>query len=350
MTESIVAFILFALVVPLAVLPWVHRQYRRFGRLRGWSALVAAAGVLYGCGLVAFTLFPLPVVGPDFCTGRRFSDSWQLQLFASLDDILRDGSPALWQVLLNVVLFLPMGFLLRYRFGRGLFTSVAVGVLVSTSVEFVQGSAVLGLYPCPYRLADVDDILTNTTGTAVGWLLAIPLARLLPPANAEHDPDLAPPGLPRRGLAFAGDLLVFELTQFAILVVLALSGDTTRALTESPRFTTLLSAVTLTFYTLVVPLLRADRATPGQVVFHLALQRVNGGPAPWYAVVVRFVVWWVPVLVLSFGWVLLLAAALVLAAWLRRDRRSLLGLLSHTRTTTRAAARTTPHPTPDHSH
>ncbi|MEV0675653.1 VanZ family protein [Actinosynnema sp. NPDC050436] len=347
MTESIVALILFALVVPLAVLPWVHRQYRRFGRLRGWSAVVAAAGVLYGCGLVAFTLFPLPVVTPDFCAGRRFSDSWQLHPLASLDDILRDGSPALWQVLLNVVLFVPMGFLLRYRFGRGPVTSAVVGVLVSASVELVQGTAVLGLYPCPYRLADVDDVLTNTTGTVVGWLVAIPLARVLPPANAEHDPDLAPPGLPRRGLAFAGDLLVFELTQFAILVVMALSGGATRELAESPRFTALLSAGTLTFYTLVVPLLRTDRATPGQVVFHLALRRVGGGRAPWYAVLIRFAVWWLPVLALSFGWVALLTAVIAVPALLRRDRRSLLGLLSHTQTTTKAAARAgTDLPTP----
>ncbi|MEU4804266.1 VanZ family protein [Actinosynnema sp. NPDC023587] len=350
MTESIVAIVLFALVVPLAVLPWVHRQYRRFGRLRGWSALVAAAGVLYGCGLVAFTLFPLPVVTPDFCAGRRFADSWQLQPLASLDDILRDGSPALWQVLLNVLLFVPLGFLLRYRFRRGFVTSVAVGVLVSASVELVQGTAVLGLYPCPYRLADVDDVLTNTTGTAVGWLVALPLARLLPSANPEHGPDTAPPGLPRRGLAFAGDLLVFELTQFTVLVVLALSGDASRTLAESPRFTTLLSAATLTFSTLVVPLLRADRATPGQVVFHLALQRVGGGPAPWHAVVVRFVVWWLPVLFLSFAWVLLLAAAIALTAWLHRDRRSLLGLLSRTSTTTRASLRAaTSHPEPGRS-
>jgi uncharacterized RDD family membrane protein YckC len=91
--------------------------------------------------------------------------------------------------------------------------------------------------------------------------------------------------------------------------------------------------------TVVVPLLRVDRATPGQVAFDLALVDARtGGTAPARAVVLRFVGWWLPVVLListGHGGVVFFAAVVVgLAARSRADRRSLLGLISTTDTTT----------------
>ncbi|CAL9413786.1 hypothetical protein SUDANB95_01700 [Actinosynnema sp. ALI-1.44] len=332
-SESIIAVLLFALVVPLVALPWVAWQYRRVGRLRGWSAFVAAAGILYGCGLVAFTLFPLPTITPDFCGDRALHDYWQTTPFESLDDIARDGRAALAQVLLNVVLFVPLGFLLRYRFAQGLAAATLIGLATSLAVETIQGTAVLGLYPCPYRLADVDDLMTNTAGTVVGWLVARAVHRALPRAVPDPVADLDPPGLARRGFAFAGDLLVIWLVQGAIRVTVGLAGSLDVA--TSRWFGVVVVVFVVGVCTLAVPLARADRATPGQIAFHLA---VEGDRT---AVLRRFAVWWLPVLaLLAFDradLVLLLAAVVGIAARLRHDRRSLVGLASRTRTTTRSA-------------
>ena len=62
----IVAVLLFALLVPLLVLPWIHAQYERHGRLTGWTAVLSATEVFYLCALVVavFTL-PLVALGPD---------------------------------------------------------------------------------------------------------------------------------------------------------------------------------------------------------------------------------------------------------------------------------------------
>ncbi|MFE9750591.1 VanZ family protein [Saccharothrix saharensis] len=353
MSESIITLVLFALVVPVAVLPWVHWQYRRRGRLSGWAAVVAAGSALYGCGLVAFTLFPLPDVTGGFCESRALRDYWQTRPFASLDDIAAAGysptSPEFLQVALNVVLFVPLGFLLRYRFGRGVVSATAIGLLVSLAVETTQGTAVFGLYPCPYRVADVDDLMTNTAGAVLGWLLARWVGRLLPPAVPEPVPDTGRPGLPRRGFAFAGDLLTLTLVQFACRVVLVLIGEGTGTpgLTElaaSDWFGAALGVLVPVVATVVVPLLRADRATPGQIAFHLALADARtGGRAPARAVVLRFVFWWLPVLLListGHGGVVFFAALVVgLAARSRTDRRSLLGLISTTNTTTTSVLR-----------
>ncbi|MCC8249963.1 VanZ family protein [Saccharothrix luteola] len=349
LSESIITLVLFALLVPVAVLPWVHWQYRRRGRLRGWSAVVAAASALYGCALVAFTLFPLPVVTDGFCTGRSPRAYWQPRPFASLDDIAAAGysptSPAFLQVALNVALFVPLGFLLCYRFRRGAVVATAIGLLVSLAVETTQGTAVFGLYPCPYRVADVDDLMTNTAGTLAGWLLARWVGRLLPAAVPEPVADTGPPGLVRRGLAFAGDLLTLSLAQFACRVVLVLVGEGTGTsgltrLAVSDWFSAALGVLVPVIATVVVPLLRADRATPGQVAFNLALADARtGGTAPARAVLLRFAFWWLPVLLLisaGHGGIVFFAAVVVgLAARSRADRRSLLGLISTTTTTTR---------------
>lgn len=351
MSESIITLVLFALLVPVAVLPWVHRQYRRHGRLRGWSAVVAVASALYGCALVAFTLFPLPDVTGEFCTSRSLRAYWQPRPFASLDDIAAAGysptSPAFLQVALNVALFVPLGFLLCYRFRRGVVAATAIGLLVSLAVETTQGTAVFGLYPCPYRVADVDDLMTNTAGAVVGWLLARWVGRRLPAAVPEPVADTGPPGLVRRGLAFAGDLLTLSLAQFACRAVLVLVGEGTGTpgltrLAVSDRFGAALGVLVPVVATVVVPLLRADRATPGQVAFNLALADARtGGTAPARAVVLRFVLWWLPVLLLisagHSGFVFFAAVVLGLAARSRSDRRSLLGLISTTTTITTAA-------------
>ena len=69
-------------------------------------------------------------------------------------------------MILNAVMFAPLGFLLpayfeRYRhWGR----TLAAGFLTSLTVELIQ------LFT--FRATDVDDLIMNTLGTVVGFLLA----------------------------------------------------------------------------------------------------------------------------------------------------------------------------------
>ena len=69
-------------------------------------------------------------------------------------------------MVLNMVMFAPLGFLLpayfeRYRhWGR----TLAAGFLTSLTVELIQ------LFT--FRATDVDDLIMNTLGTVVGFLLA----------------------------------------------------------------------------------------------------------------------------------------------------------------------------------
>ncbi len=180
--EAYYAFAFFGLLAALLLAPWVHLQYRRFGRFRGWPAVVSALVVLYGCSLLAFTMFPTPRETPGYCASHAGRSYWQLTPFASLDDVVAYSgthaflqtltSGVVLQVLMNVLFFVPLGFLLRYRFGVGWWRAIAISLGVSLAIELTQGTGIWGLAECPYRLADVDDLMTNTLGGALGWLLA----------------------------------------------------------------------------------------------------------------------------------------------------------------------------------
>ncbi|MFF5076616.1 VanZ family protein [Actinoplanes sp. NPDC000266] len=326
--DSLIAVVLFALLLPLLALPWIHRQYRRYGRLTGWSAVLAASEVLYLCGLLAFTLFPLPDETAAYCASRTTADFLNLN---PLDDLVATRA-GVAQLLLNVALFVPFGFLARYRFRRSLLVAGLAGLATSLLIEITQGTAAFGLFACPYRVADTGDLITNTGGAVLGWLIAALAGRLLPDPHPAPSPDVAQPGLLRRGLAVGADLLIGFLATATVLAVLTLTG----AADPGPAWVTTVALISYAVTTLLVPLRRRDHATLGQATLFLA-------PDSARAVWPRFLLWWLPVALLQAGgrfpvvlWAMLVIGVL---ARLRRDRRSVLELVSRTTTTTRKVRR-----------
>ncbi|MGX6508470.1 VanZ family protein [Rhodococcus sp. SJ-2] len=127
------------------------------------------------------------------------------------------------QLALNVLLFVPLGFFLRTLGGRGMVTAGAVGLGLSAFIEFTQLTGVWGLYPCAYRVFDVDDLLTNTVGAIAGSMVALLVPRRLRGAAENDAPGLPRPVTkPRRLLAMVCDLVGY-------LVVTAVMGTAVQA-------------------------------------------------------------------------------------------------------------------------
>ncbi|MFI6811506.1 VanZ family protein [Nonomuraea sp. NPDC050328] len=349
-TNLAIALIMAPFFIVLGALPFVAGQYRRFGRVGGWSGLVAAAMVLYACAVVAFTLFPLPEISDpvEFCRARQQLAHPQLRPLASLDDIVRAATPALrkqafQQVFFNFVLFVPLGFFLRYRYRRGFWLTVLAGFVLSLTVELTQLTGDWGLYPCAYRLFDVDDLITNTGGAAIGWLLAVPLAKVLPSAWPRPSADLGPPGVTRRVLGDLLDFAVWWFTATTAWIVLAIWQQLTAHAWAEFWSDVVLYAIGLLLL-LVLPLVRRDRSGPGRAALHLAVVDARTGrPASRGAVLGRFLIFPLPFVVLSALEsplsVLGLAVAHLVVVLARRDRRSIAGLATGTTTATRAAVR-----------
>ena len=77
-------------------------------------------------------------------------------------------------VLLNIALFIPLGIGLA-GLRRSLPFTIAAAFLLSFSIELLQYTVIVG------RDATLSDLLTNTAGGAVGWVLAGSAGRLLAP-------------------------------------------------------------------------------------------------------------------------------------------------------------------------
>ncbi|MGI6254603.1 MAG: VanZ family protein [Acutalibacter sp.] len=88
------------------------------------------------------------------------------------------------QFVFNIALLMPLGFYLRYYFRRKLVPTLLISLGVSLFFELTQLSGLYGIYPRAYRLFDVDDLLCNTLGGVLGYLITGPLIKLLPSREA----------------------------------------------------------------------------------------------------------------------------------------------------------------------
>ncbi len=189
---ALAAILLGVLAGMLLFVPFVAVQYRRAGRLTPWQSLLWAGFVVYALALWTYTLLPLPDTAAIRCLPV------QVRPFAFIDDVLAHpaGSvgqivrnPAVMQVALNVVLFVPLGFFLRSIWRRGLLVTTLAGLAISLVIETTQRTGGWGIYPCAYRLFDVDDLIANTTGALLGGLLSLALN----PWLARRDGRATPP-------------------------------------------------------------------------------------------------------------------------------------------------------------
>jgi glycopeptide antibiotics resistance protein len=165
-----------ALFLPFAVV-----SYRRRGRLSFGRTVVWAGSLVYFLALWTFTLLPFPDPGQVTCMTKNtvpFEFIHDIAQFDHSSVLALAHNPALLQWVYNVVLFVPLGFILRLLWRRGAVFTTALGLGLSAFIEFTQLTGVWGLYPCAYRVFDVDDLMANTLGALIGGVLSFPLGRL----------------------------------------------------------------------------------------------------------------------------------------------------------------------------
>ncbi|MBD8063601.1 VanZ family protein [Actinomycetaceae bacterium Sa1BUA1] len=264
---------------------FVALSYRRRGSFSVPRAIAWAAALVYFWAIWTYTLLPLPDPAAIRCMPTNLDplafldeigaavDRAQGRPLAALTD------PAVMQITLNVLLFVPLGFFARLLGGRGVAVAAVGGLATSAVVELTQLTGVWGLYPCAYRVFDVDDLLTNTTGAVLGSVLAFVVPRRHWGRNSVVAPEAPRPvTVPRRLLAMVSDWLAFTLVGAgAAIVVQALLLyvlDDRPAALEGHISTTVGVVVPLLVW-LVVTL--ATGRTVGDIAVRL---RYTGSPLP----------------------------------------------------------------------
>lgn len=226
------ALLLGSVLVVLLLVPWVAVQYRRRGSLGFGPTVIAIATVIYGLAIVTYTMLPLPDDVTALCAAGGAGRQWHLGQF--LTDIADGGgwslrNPAVLQVVFNVLLFVPLGMLVRYVLLRGrpvagIAAAVVVGLAVSALIETTQLTGNWFLYPCSYRVFDVDDLLANTTGALIGGIIA-PLLALVPgQRQVARSDEPRPVRAPRRLLGMFCDVLTGWLMGWIAAVAVNVAG------------------------------------------------------------------------------------------------------------------------------
>lgn len=218
------AFGAFPFAALLFTLPFLVVQYRRHGYVNKVRAFVLYLFLLYLMNALFLVMLPLPASRHNL----PLSDgAVQLIPFHFIQDILKEtavipGEPSTYwrvlkeraflQVIFNVALTVPFGMLIRYYFRSGPMVSLLLSFLLSLWIEVTQLTGIYGIYDHPYRVFDVDDLMTNTLGGMAGFLLAVWLSRYLPRIEQlDRGVDLATKRVTytRRGLALLFDTILW---------------------------------------------------------------------------------------------------------------------------------------------
>lgn len=283
--------VVLGVVIGLALfVPFVTISYRRRGGLSLGRFVLWAAALVYFLAIWTYTLLPLPSVADLTCANSN------LNPFEFVNDIrnaiARPGNtltdPAVLQLGLNVLLFMPLGFFVRVLGGRGVVTALLIGLGVSLFIETTQITGVWGMYPCAYRVFDVDDVMTNTTGAAIGALLS-----LIVPDRYRGMARLKDAGVPRpvtkgrRLLAMLCDALIFAFASAVVAIgthvwMSYVADDSSNALDSGP----IVLATPLVPATLWLVIIISTGRSVGDLAVQLCY---SGGPLP--VTLARFLRW-----------------------------------------------------------
>ena len=152
-----------AVVLAAVVLGTVWLIYRKNDRPFPWKK---AFLILVLIGWLVLTLFVTLLRGE----GNGFRE-WNFHLFLAWKEAWSQFTLKVWlNVLLNIALFMPLGFLLpllAQKFKNGL-VMLITGFGSSLLIELTQLALGRGMF-------DVDDLFTNTLGAMLGWALIMVL-------------------------------------------------------------------------------------------------------------------------------------------------------------------------------
>ncbi|GGE66433.1 VanZ family protein [Priestia taiwanensis] len=214
------AIITFPVIALALLIPFLIFQYRKYGYINKLRSVILYSLLFYSIVAFYLVILPLPKVIDTCSIQRAGTVHYQLQPFTFVQQVFLEtnfswSNPATYlgllkeraflQAAFNSILLLPLGVYLRYYFGRGFMQTVFITFLASLFFEVTQATALYGTYTCPYRLFDVDDLLLNTFGGAVGYWIAPVFTYFLPEANqldAKVNLATKPVGYVRRLISF----------------------------------------------------------------------------------------------------------------------------------------------------
>lgn len=185
------AIFVFPFIALLFTIPFILRQYHKYGSINPFRVLIVYSFILYMLCIYFLVILPLPkreevIYKPDMI---------KLIPFGFIGDIIKESSlvlndpktyltalkePCFYTVIFNIFMTIPFGMYLRYYFKSSFKKTTFLSFLLSLFFETTQITGLYFIYPYPYRVFDVDDLIMNTLGGMIGYFLMGGIDNFLP--------------------------------------------------------------------------------------------------------------------------------------------------------------------------
>lgn len=280
------AFMSFPVAALLFSLPFLIVQYRRYGYINKVRALVLYLLLLYLLNALFLVLLPMPDSRHNAAPAGGVIQPVPLQF---VQDILRNTElsredpssylsvlrePDFLLAAFNIALTVPFGLFLGYYLRTRWVVCILLSFALSLLFEITQITGIYGFFDHPYRIFDVDDLITNTFGGIIGFRIALWISGLLPrieQLDSKEDLSAKKVTYTRRGLACLLDAVLW------VSIVLLLN-----LLSLKVSFW----AVSVLYF-LFIPLFTKGR-TPGKWIVRIRLKAADGGSVKLWMVWVRY--------------------------------------------------------------
>ena len=291
---SLQAVILFPFVVAIFTLPYIAYNYHKYGSVISLKVVIVYSFIFYILCMYCLVILPLP--SPEKAATLH-SHKMQLEPFLFIKDILQRSDiikdqPKTWLSvvlnkaflvnILNLFLALPFGMYLRYYFKRSFIETIVLSFLLSLFFEITQLTGLYFAYSGSYRLFDVDDLIVNTSGGVLGFLLMGTFMKFLP-SRDELDEISYKKGmevsLTRRFISFFFDMAFIAFLTFICEILI-------------PEFALLFSfEASILFYFSVFPILFKGR-TLGKFITSTAIVSLNEELPAFYSYFLRYILFY----------------------------------------------------------
>ncbi|TCZ77728.1 permease [Paenibacillus albiflavus] len=231
------AFITFPIAAFFLTMPFLIFQYRKYSYINWIRASVLYSMLLFIMTAYYLVILPLPNTRNTCATQNPNSHFMSLIPFTFVTDFLNEvnldwSAPmtyirlfkerAFLQVIFNFLLLMPLGIYLRYYFRRSWKAALLISFSTSLFFEVTQLTGLYGIYNCPYRLFDVDDLLLNTSGAMLGFAITPLITSMLPQSNqldANKDLINRPVGFVQRFLALIIDWTIVGIASPLLFLI-----------------------------------------------------------------------------------------------------------------------------------
>ncbi|WP_019911310.1 VanZ family protein [Paenibacillus sp. HW567] len=225
------AFMFFPLAALLFTLPFLIVQYRRHGYINKVRALVLYLLLLYLLNAFFLIMLPMPASRHNAPPTGSMIQHIPLQFIQDIKQstALKANDPSTYLTLLhepaflqaafNVALVVPFGLFLGYYFRTRWVVCILLSFALSLCFEVTQITGIYGFFDYPYRIFDVDDLITNTLGGIAGYRIALWVSGLLPrieQLDSKVDLSAKRVTYTRRGIAFMLDAMVWMPVALAL--------------------------------------------------------------------------------------------------------------------------------------